>query len=151
MPQPGLRGQPLVICRNLTRHIRGGFKPGAVMAAAGRAADIGYGRYIITATSPFGPDDLAELRRDAPAVVRRIYPEYEAIYERLGWRMFDSIGRVYVNEAARRDLHWEPQHNFDWVLRQLDEHGDARSSLAQTVGSKGYHDVVFEDGPYPVE
>ena len=61
-------------------------------------------RYVISATTPFTPDDLAGLRADAPAVVRRLVPEYEAEYARRGWRMAPSIDRVYVNERARTEL-----------------------------------------------
>ena len=66
-----------------------------------RAPAIGFGRYIISATTPFGTEDLADLRTDAPAVVRRRFPDCEAIYAERGWRMFPSIERVYVNELAR--------------------------------------------------
>src|SRR5262245_21519761 len=48
--------------------------------ALARAPCIGFGRYVISATTPFRPGDLAELRRDAPAVVRRRFPDYEAVY-----------------------------------------------------------------------
>ncbi len=44
--------------------------------AVERAPGIGFDRFIISATSPFEPGDLAELHRDAPAVVRRLFPEY---------------------------------------------------------------------------
>ena len=37
-----------------------------------RAGEIGFGRYIVSATTPFSRADLAELRADAPAVVRRL-------------------------------------------------------------------------------
>ena len=73
----------------------------AHLLALERAPEIGFGRYIISATTPFTRDDLAELRADAPAVVRRLFPDYEAVYERRGWRMFPSIERVYVNARAR--------------------------------------------------
>jgi UDP-glucose 4-epimerase len=36
-----------------------------------RAPAIGFGRFVVSATTPFSPDDLAQLRVDAPAVVRR--------------------------------------------------------------------------------
>src|SRR3954469_12055679 len=68
-----------------------------------KAPEIGFGRYIISATTPFTRDDLAQLPHDAPAVVERHHPGYGEIYARLGWRMFGSIERVYVNAAARRD------------------------------------------------
>jgi UDP-glucose 4-epimerase len=104
-----------------------------------RAPEIGFGRYIITATTPFTRDDLAELRTDAPAVVRRLHPEYEEIYAARGWRMFPAIERVYDNARARRDLGWEPRHDFASALARLRAGQDPRSALALAVGAKGYH------------
>ena len=79
----------------------------AHLLALVRAPSIGFGRYIITATTPFLPDDLFDLRVNAPlVVVRRRIPEYEVEYARRGWKMFPSIDRVYVNAKARRDLDW---------------------------------------------
>src|SRR5215210_5167733 len=74
-----------------------------------RAPELGFGRYIVSATTPFARDDLAELRADAPAVVRRRCPGYEAVYAVRGWRMFASIDRVYVNARARSELGWAPR------------------------------------------
>lgn len=117
-------------------------------ACAGR---IGFGRYIISATSPFEPDDLAELNSNAPAVVARKYPGYQAIYERHNFRMQQHIDRVYVNTAARRDLGWSPEWNFETVLDRLKRNVPPQSPLARAIGSKGYHDRSFADGPFPVE
>jgi nucleoside-diphosphate-sugar epimerase len=103
-----------------------------------RAAGLGFGRYIISATTPFTPADLAELRVDAPAVVARHVP-FADVYERLGWRMLDAIERVYVNAAARRDLGWEPVHDFAFALQRLAAGEEWRSELAVAVGAKGYH------------
>jgi UDP-glucose 4-epimerase len=113
-----------------------------------RAPQIGFGRYIVSATTPFTRDDLAELRADAPAVVRRRFPEYEAIYARRGWRMFPSLERVYVNERARRELGWAPRYDFAHVLGRLEAGEDHRSPLALAVGAKGYHPE--STGPYTV-
>jgi UDP-glucose 4-epimerase len=121
------------------------------LLALERATTLGFGRYIISASSPFLQGDLAELRRDAPAVVRRLYPEMDAVYGRLGWRMFPSVDRVYVNARAQRDLGWEPRHDFASVLARLAVGKDPRSELAQSIGSKGYHGEKFVHGPYPVE
>jgi len=107
--------------------------------ALDRAPVLGFGRYIVSATTPFARDDLAELRADAPAVVARLFPDYEAIYAERGWRMFPSIERVYVNERARRDLGWAPRYDFRFALDRLAAGGDARSALALAVGAKGYH------------
>ncbi len=123
----------------------------AHLLAAERAAAIGFRKYIISATTPFRPEDLAELAVDAPGVVRRRVPAYEAEYERRKWKMFPTIGRVYVNERARRELGWQPRYDFSYVIERLRRDEDFRSPLAQVVGSKGYHAEVFSDGPYPVE
>ncbi len=123
---------------------------GAHLLAAGKAAEIGFGRYIISATTPFVPEDLPGLNTDAAAVVRKRSPAYAEIYARLGWRMFDRIDRVYVNEAARRDLGWQPGYDFAHILEGLKNGAYPRSRISDLVGAKGYHDRAFEDGPYPV-
>lgn len=109
-----------------------------------------FGRFIISASTPFTPDDLGELRANAPAVVRRHVPHYETLYAARGWSMFPTIDRVYVNERARRELGWQPRYDFSHVVERIRAGEDHRSALAQAIGSKGYHDVAFEDGPYPV-
>jgi nucleoside-diphosphate-sugar epimerase len=123
---------------------------GAHLLALEKAPSIGFGRYIISATTPFLPDDLPDLRVNAPLVVRRRAPDYEAEYARRGWRMFPGIDRVYVNERARMDLGWRPRYDFRYVLDRLRAGADFRSPLARAVGSKGYHAHKFAEGPYPL-
>jgi len=123
----------------------------AHLLAAEHAATIGFRKYIVSATTPFHPDDLAELRRDAPRVVRGLVGDYEAEYDRRQWKMLPSIDRVYVNERARNELGWRPRYDFISILNRLQAGEDLRSPLARLVGSKGYHPQVFCDGPYPVE
>jgi UDP-glucose 4-epimerase len=107
--------------------------------ALSRAPGLGFGRYIISATTPFTPEDLERLRTDAPAVVRRHVPEYEAVYAERGWAMFPGIERVYVNELARRELGWSPRYDFRSALARVRAGEDPRSPLALAVGAKGYH------------
>jgi UDP-glucose 4-epimerase len=109
--------------------------------ALARAPEIGFGRYVISATTPFTPSDLTALREDLPAVVGRLFPDYEALYAARGWRMFPSIERVYVNERARRELGWSPRYDFRHALDRLAEGADPRSELALAIGAKGYHAV----------
>ncbi len=123
----------------------------AHLLAIEKAPLLGFGRYIVSATTPFTRDDLAELRANAPAVLKRRIPEYEAEYARREWRMFPGIDRVYVNERARKDLGWKPRYDFRYVLDRLKAGADSRSSLARTVGAKGYHAATFAEGPFPVE
>jgi UDP-glucose 4-epimerase len=121
----------------------------AHLLAVEKAPAIGFGRYIISATTPFRFDDLTDLRTDAQAVVSRRVPGYEAEYTRRGWTMFPTIERVYVNERARRELGWQPRYDFRRVVECLAAGEDPRSPLAQAIGSKGYHDQAFAGGPYP--
>jgi len=109
--------------------------------ALARAPQIGFGRYIISATTPFTPGDLDAVRSDLPAVVERLYPDYPEIYAARGWSMFGSIDRVYVNERARRELGWSPGYDFRHALDRLANGEDPRSPLTRTIGLKGYHDV----------
>src|SRR3954452_66019 len=56
---------------------------GAHRLALERAPDLGFGRYIVSATPPSPPEDLVELHTAARAVVARHHPGYQAVYERL--------------------------------------------------------------------
>lgn len=122
----------------------------AHLLALAKAPAIGFGRYIISATTPFTRDDLFGLRANAPQVVQRIFPDYEEEYARRGWKMFPSIERVYVNERAKEDLGWCPRYDFASVLDYLKADDDPRSVLSRVVGAKGYHHGNFAEGPYPV-
>jgi len=112
---------------------------GAHLLALERAPEIGFGRYIVSATTPFRPDDLADLRADAPDVLTRRVPGWEDVYAARGWRMLDALDRVYVNDRARRDLGWEPRWSFAYALERLRAGEEPRSELARAVGAKGYH------------
>jgi UDP-glucose 4-epimerase len=123
----------------------------AHLLAAERAPAGGFRRYIISATTPFSPDDLQDLRAHAPRAAARRVPGYEAEYARRGWKMVPGIDRVYVNERARNELGWQPRYDFQFIIDRLQAGEDARSPLARLVGSKGYHAETFAEGPYPVE
>lgn len=117
----------------------------AHILAAQRTRDVGFGKYIISATTPFSPGDLAVLRHDAPSVVERLIPDYKAEYERRGWRMAPSLDRVYVNDRARQELGWRPKYDFKYIINRLQAGEGIRSSLAERVGAKGYHRLQQTD------
>jgi UDP-glucose 4-epimerase len=122
----------------------------AHLLAIERAPAIGFGKYIISATTPFLPEDCARLRADAPATLSLRAPGWEDEYARRGWRMFPSIDRVYDNALARKDLGWRPKWDFTAIVERMRATGDIRGPLAQLVGVKGYHVERFEGAPYPV-
>ncbi|HTI08592.1 MAG TPA: NAD(P)-dependent oxidoreductase [Puia sp.] len=123
----------------------------AHLLAMEKAPHLGFGRYIISATTPFTREDLTSLRANAPQVVSRLFPEAEALFAMQNWTLFPHIDRVYVNQLAMKDLEWRPKYDFQHVLHCLRTEKDFRSPLAIEVGSKGYHSTLFEHGPYPVE
>jgi UDP-glucose 4-epimerase len=111
----------------------------AHLCALDRAGELGFGRFIISATTPFTRADAAELGRDAPRVLERAVPEFPAIYSARGWKMLPTLDRVYDNERARLSLGWQPQYDFRRALKAIAHGADWRSPLARAIGSKGYH------------
>jgi UDP-glucose 4-epimerase len=123
----------------------------AHLLALDKAPAIGFGRYIISATTPFTREDREELGRNAPAVVAQYVPEYVDEYARRQWKMFPAVDRVYVNDRARTELGWSPVYDFRFIIDRLRTTGNFRSPLARDIGAKRYHKEVFVEGPYPVE
>lgn len=111
----------------------------ACSLALERAPALGFGRYIISATTPFAETDAERARSDLPALVEQRFPLCRGVYAGRGWRLPDGIDRIYVNEAARRDLGWEPLFTFGHALERLEAGLDPRSDLALAIGAKGYH------------
>src|SRR5271166_6324846 len=122
----------------------------AHLLAVDRAPSIGFGKYIVSATTPFRREDAARLRADAGAVVRERVPGWEDEYAQRGWRMAPSIDRVYDGALARRELGWRPKWDFAAIVKRLRETGDIRGPLAKVIGEKGYHPERFGGQPYPV-
>ena len=89
-----------------------------VMALA-KAPEIGFGVFIISAPTPFKPEDCEALIADAPAVAARYFPEYRALYEERGWTMFSSIDRVYSAAKAEAELGFRCRTDFATVLAGL--------------------------------
>ncbi|MEP3279100.1 MAG: NAD(P)-dependent oxidoreductase [Stappiaceae bacterium] len=123
----------------------------AHLNAIDHAAIVGFGKYIISATTPFERENLHALRLDPASVVEMHVPGFQKIYDSKGYGMFSSIDRIYDNSAARRDLNWKPTYDFARILNQVDSGSPIGSDLARNIGKLGYHDEKFEDGPYPVE
>ena len=123
----------------------------AHLCARERAEALGFGRWIVSATTPFRPEDAPRLREDLPAVLEERLPGSLAALADLGWATLAGLDRVYDAAAARRDLGWEPVDDFAAMLQRVRRTGDWRGPLARAVGAKGYNDRIFEEGPFPVE
>jgi UDP-glucose 4-epimerase len=92
----------------------------AHVVALDRAPQIGFDTFIVSALTPFSPDDCEQLMEYAPLVVHRYFPRYREIYARRGWTMFDYIDRVYDSTKAMRRLGFVCKTDFGDILIQLD-------------------------------
>jgi nucleoside-diphosphate-sugar epimerase len=91
----------------------------AHVAALTRAPALGFGLYVIAAPTPFKRADAEALRRDAPGVIARYYPEAAALYAARGWRLPETIGRVYDASLAERSLGFRAETAFGTVLHAM--------------------------------
>ncbi|MEZ2333607.1 NAD-dependent epimerase/dehydratase family protein [Mesorhizobium sp. RCC_202] len=90
------------------------------VAALEKAPQLGFDIFIISASTPFQPQDCAELIADAPSVVARYFPDYQRLYAKKGWTMFSSIDRVYDPSRARERLSFICKTSFADVLAALE-------------------------------
>jgi UDP-glucose 4-epimerase len=116
-----------------------------------RAPAIGFGCFVVSATTPLLREDAAALRTDAAGVVVRRVPAAGPVYARLGWQLPAVLDRVYDNARARSALGWTPRWTFAYAVERLAAGLPPRSALHTRVGVRPYHAETFADGPYPVE
>jgi UDP-glucose 4-epimerase len=88
----------------------------AHIAALERAPGVGFGTYIVSASTPFVRSDAAELKRDARAVIARYFLDAAALYAARGWTLPATIDRVYDAALIERDLGFRCATDFATVL-----------------------------------
>jgi UDP-glucose 4-epimerase len=119
------------------------------------APRLGFGRYILSAPTPFRPEDATALRSGPAAVIEERVPGTSAIWDRLGWALPADISRVYDSRAAQSALGWRPCYDFAAVAQQAARGAQIGSALAREIGALGYHGTSFDDlpdgAPYPTE
>ncbi|SON60581.1 3 beta-hydroxysteroid dehydrogenase/Delta 5--_4-isomerase [Mycobacterium simulans] len=120
----------------------------AHLKAAQRAPRLGFGRYLVSATTPFGREDMAQLRTDAASVFERRAPLAATVWKERGWRFPDRLDRVYVNARARRDLDWRPQFDLEAIAARLANGESVHTPLSQLVGSREYANSPYHLGVF---
>ena len=91
----------------------------AHIVALEKLAEIGFGTFIVSAPTPFARDEAEALKHDAAAVIAQHYPEAAALYAKRGWRLPQTIDRVYDAGLAERVLGFRAQTDFAAILRAL--------------------------------
>ncbi len=81
----------------------------------------GFRRFIISATTPFHPQDSVGLCNDAAAVIRQRAPEVASCFDARGWVLPVSLDRVYDSSLATKELGWVSRFGVDSVLSMYDE------------------------------
>lgn len=77
---------------------------------------IKFDMFIISSHSPFTKEDLKLLLESPKQVVNKYFPKFEEVYEKLNWKMFEKIDRVYVTEKAEKILGFKPKYSFEYHL-----------------------------------
>ncbi|MHA7650358.1 NAD-dependent epimerase/dehydratase family protein [Mycobacterium sp. ML4] len=120
----------------------------AHLRAAACAPHLGFGRYVVSATTPFNRDDLTRLRTDAAAVFAERAPLAAAVWQERGWRFPDRLDRVYVNARARHQLGWCPRFDLNAIAARVAAAGPVHTPLSCLVGSKEYADSPYHLGVF---
>lgn len=72
--------------------------------------------FNIASSSPFSKEDLKVLKHYPAEAILKLYPEALKVYQEKGWRLPESIDRVYVTQKARTILGYTPKYTFDYFL-----------------------------------
>ena len=120
----------------------------AHLLAANRAPQLGFRCYVVSATTPFAPEDLTQLRTEAAAVFQRRAPLAATLWAERGWRFPTRVDRVYVNARARRELDWQPRFDLNAIAQMVATDGTVRTPLSREVGSKEYVESTYHRGTF---
>lgn len=90
----------------------------AHVVALEKAPD-GFEVFVVSAPPPFVPLDAEALKADAASVIARYFPDAAGLYQRRGWRLPASIGRVYDPGKAERLIGFRARTDFAAVLVAL--------------------------------
>lgn len=116
----------------------------ATVRAMTKARYIKWGKYIISAPTPFinNPETLRLLDQNPAAVYEVAAPASVKVFEEQGWNFLARIDRVYDSSKAVNELGWTPKYTFEKVIELISEGKEWRSELTKKVGKKGYHAVT---------
>lgn len=102
-----------------------------------------WGRYVISAPTPFGRDEETMRRLgggQAAEVYKECVPGIEAAFAKAGWRFLPTVDRVYDASRALRDIGWRPEYGIQRAAEKVTRGEEWRSELTLRVGKLGYHE-----------
>jgi UDP-glucose 4-epimerase len=81
----------------------------------------GFRCFVVSASTPFLPEDCADLVANPTAVLHQRAPALVEAFARRGWPLPTRIDRVYCSERITRELGWRPRYGYEEVLALLDQ------------------------------
>jgi len=111
MPGPNLKANELLYRRASVRDMAR-----AHVAALDADQNLGFGLYLVSAPTPFCRADTAELATNASNVIERYFPGASELYRQVGWRLPETIGRIYDGSRITRELGFAYETTFSDVL-----------------------------------
>jgi UDP-glucose 4-epimerase len=117
----GMSGENMKANEFLNRRLSARDAARAHIAALGRAPDLGFGLFLVSAPTPFSKAEAEALKRDAAAVIARHFPDAATLYAARGWSLPKSIDRVYDSRRSERALGLAYETRFADVLAALRE------------------------------
>ena len=91
----------------------------AHLAALDAPTGLGFQTFVLSAPPPFVREDAAELVRNAPGAIARHHPDAAELYAQRGWKLPDTIDRVYDPAKAERLLGFRAHTDFAAILLAL--------------------------------
>lgn len=74
--------------------------------------------FNISSGSPFNKSETVLLKHSPKQVILQHYPQAEEVYQAKGWVFPQTIDRVYVCDKAKKQLGYDPQYTFAYLLQQ---------------------------------
>ena len=133
----------LKLCELLYRRVDIADVVKSCVCAMKKGLGLGWGLYIISATSPLPrtSETLRNLDSNPSSVIKTVSPGSIKEFSKRGFRYPDRIDRVYDSSKAVRELGWEPDYTFEKSIERLSQGAQWQSSLTAHVGMRGYHTV----------
>ncbi|WP_305815055.1 NAD-dependent epimerase/dehydratase family protein [Photobacterium leiognathi] len=80
----------------------------------------GFRRYIISGQTPLNKTCCERLYQNADEIIREFAPDLAESFANRGWRLPQSLDRVYDSTLAQQELGWQPKYGYESVLSMLD-------------------------------
>lgn len=72
--------------------------------------------YLISAATPFRPEDAPALKHEAASIISMRAPKLAEAFRARGWSLPDSIDRVYFAGMSLSGLGWRSRYGFEDLL-----------------------------------